>query len=1470
VISGFDPSSGALLYTPAANYNGLDTFTFTVFDGSLYATGLVSITVTPLNDAPIADDQSVSTPEDTAKSIVLTGSDVDSTNLTFAVLAGPTHGAVSGLNTNTGALLYMPATNYNGLDGFTFMVFDGSLYATGLVSITVTPVNDAPLADDQSVTTPEDTARSIVLTGSDVDSTNLTFAILAGPANGVISGFNASTGALLYTPATNYNGPDSLTFSLSDGFLQATGTVSITVTPVNDGPVALDDTTSTPKNTPVLISVLANDSDVDGDVLTITSATPTNGAVSIVGTNLLFTPASNYVGVATIGYAISDGNGGTASALVTVNVTLGTNTPPVAQNDTATTPEDIAVTIAPLFNDSDVDGDPLTITGASATNGTVSNVGGTNLVFTPAANFNGTATIHYTISDGQGGTASANVTVTVTPVNDAPVADNQSVTTPEDTAKSIVLTGSDVDSTNLTFAILAGPTNGAISGFNASTGALLYTPTTNYNGPDSFTFTLSDGSLQATGTVSISVTPVNDAPLADDQSVTTPEDTAKSMVLTGSDVDGTNLTFTILTLSTNGVLSGLNTNTGALLYTPATNYNGLDGFTFAVFDGSLYATGTVSITVTPVNDAPVAVDDTSSTPKNIPVLISVLANDSDVDGDVLTITSATPTNGAVGIVGTNLLFTPASNFVGVATIGYAISDGNGGTASALVTVIVTLGTNTPPVAVDDTATISEDTVLTMDPRNNDYDVDGDPLTITAASATNGTVSILGGTNLVFTPATNFNGTASIRYTISDGLGGTASADVTVTVTPVNDAPIANNQSVATPRNTARNIVLTGSDVDSTNLTYAILNGPTNGAISGLDTNSGALIYTPATAYLGLDDFTFTVFDGSLYATGNVSITVTLSNRPPVAINDAAYTHKNTAVTLYPLVNDSDPDSDSLTITSLSPTNGTASIIGGTNVIFLPKTNFFGNAKIGYTISDGLGGTASALITVHVTNRPPVAVNDFAATTKNTAVRIGPLANDSDLDGDSLTIISVSPTNGTASIIGGTNVLFRPKTNFTGTGKVRYTISDGFGKTASALITVNVTNRLPVAVNDFASTTENTPVTIKPLVNDSDPDGDRLTIISLRATNGTASIVGGTNVLFRPATNFTGVATIGYTIGDGYAGRASALITVSVTAAADVAVFKTGPANSRAGSNITFTITITNRGPSTAANVVVYDQLPAGFQFISGLPTEAGVSNNLVSWPAISLANHKTTNFQVTARSSAAGLFTNIAFSISDTPDPNPANNNGTAVGSQAKVSVTTNAAAPQFAIRAGTNVFNPQTGLFEQHVTVTNTGTGTAAAVRLLVGGLRSGVTLYNASGTNGTRPYVQYNAPLNPGQTVAFLLEFYVPDRRPFTDTLEAQAVFPATGRTNLTGGVAIDKSFFDYRIAGEPRFVIEFASIPGRTYIVVFSSDLKNWTAATPSITANANRTQWYDDGPPKTTSKPLSAASRYYQVILAPANP
>ena len=156
----------------------------------------------------------------------------------------------------------------------------------------------------------------------------------------------------------------------------------------------------------------------------------------------------------------------------------------------------------------------------------------------------------------------------------------------------------------------------------------------------------------------------------------------------------------------------------------------------------------------------------------------------------------------------------------------------------------------------------------------------------------------------------------------------------------------------------------------------------------------------------------------------------------------------------------------------------------------------------------------------------------------------------------------------------------------------------------------------------------------------------------------------------------------------------------------------------------------------------------------------------------------------------------------------------------------------------------------------------------------RTNVWLYNATGTNvDARPYVLYNAPLDPSQFVTLTLEFVVPDRRPFTNSLEAVSVLPvagATGVTNAGGGVLIDRWFTDNRLSGV-RYVLEWASLPGRTYTVIYSDDnMATWKAATPAITAVNNRTQWYDDGPPKTVSAPSGLSSRYYRLILAPPNP
>ncbi|MES2465422.1 MAG: Ig-like domain-containing protein, partial [Armatimonadota bacterium] len=321
-LSGFTPN---LTYTPNANYHGPDSFTFTVItfnndQSTSTSQATVSITVTPINDVPVADSQAVTTAEDTPTTITLFGADVDGDSLTYTVVSGPGHGTLSG---SGATLTYTPRDNFHGSDTVTFKVDDStddSSIAT--VNITVSAVNDAPTANALAITTAEDTAATVTLTGGDVDGNALTYTLVSGPSHGTLGGNGANR---TYTPAANFQGSDSFTYKTNDGTADsAVATVVISVTPVNDPPVAGDDSSaSTPVNTAVTIAVLANDKDADGDSLTLTGVTqPTNGTVivSADGKSLIYTPRKGFSGTDTLTYTVSDGSL-SDTALVSVTVT---------------------------------------------------------------------------------------------------------------------------------------------------------------------------------------------------------------------------------------------------------------------------------------------------------------------------------------------------------------------------------------------------------------------------------------------------------------------------------------------------------------------------------------------------------------------------------------------------------------------------------------------------------------------------------------------------------------------------------------------------------------------------------------------------------------------------------------------------------------------------------------------------------------------------------------------------------------------------------------------------------------------------------------------------------------------------------------------------------------------------------------------------------------------------------------------
>jgi large repetitive protein len=1150
---------GVLTYTPNADFNGTDTITYTISDGNGgTSTATVSIVVAPVNDTPVSvalaprtnvDGATISVP------VAANFSDVDNPTLVFSASGMP---AGLSIDPATGLISGIIDRGASQLAGGVYSVNITATDADGLTSSQTfnwTITNPVPVAVNDTAATSEDAPITIAVLANDSDpDTDPLMVTTASASNGTV--VIQPDGTISYTPNANFNGVDTITYAISDGNGgTATATVTVTVAPLNDPPVAAFDASSTDEDTPVTIAVLANDSDLDGDPLIVTSATSPDGTVAINpdGT-IVFTPNPDFNGVATIFYAISDGQGGSDTATVDV-IVRPVNDAPVAVGDSGSTLEDTPITLNPLGNDSDVDGDLLTLTGATSPDGQVTiNPDGT-ITFTPDPNFSGTTTVTYTISDGNGGTATATITLTVTEVNDPPVAVNDNASTREDFPVTIAVLLNDSDADNDPLTVVQAVAGNGIVTINPD-GTISYMPNPDFNGVDIITYTISDGRGGfSTATVTIGVGIDNDAPISTPIANQANVDNAPvSLPVAGnfSDVDGDTLSY-----STTGLPPGLaiDPTTGIISGTidraASQAQGGIYSVAVTVSDGQGGQT-TRSFDWTVTNPVPVAANDTASTSEDTPVLITPLSNDNDLDGDPLTITTASAPNGTVVInADGTLTYTPRTDFNGTDTITYTISDGNGGAASATITVTVT-AVNDPPVAVNDNASTAEDAPVTIAVLPNDSDRDGDALIVTNAVAANGIVAINPDGSITYTPNPNFNGVDIITYTISDGNGGTAVATVRVGVGLVNDSPVATalpNLANADSSVVSQSIAAAFSDTDGDPLSFSVTGLPPGLTISPEGLISGTIDRAASQANAGVYTVTVTASDGNGGAVSRTFVW-TVTNPAPSAANDTATTPEDQPVTIAVLANDSDPDQDPLTITAASSPNGNVVINPDGTLTFTPAPNFNGVALISYTIRDGNGGVANATATVTVSpvNDPPVAANDSSSTNEDTAVRVAVLPNDSDLDGDPLSVVSASAANGVVTINPDGTITYVPNPNFNGIDSVTYTISDGHGgtSTASVLITVNPVNDVPVAANDSVSTPEDQPVNIAVLGNDSDADGDALTVTSASSANGTVSINPDGTITFVPNQDFTGLATITYTISDGQGGSTTATVSITVT------------------------------------------------------------------------------------------------------------------------------------------------------------------------------------------------------------------------------------------------------------------------------------------------------------------------------------
>ena len=979
------------------------------------------------------------------------------------------------------------------------------------------------------------------------------------------------------------------------GYDEAKISVAICDGSGKNAPVANDDAASGDEGQVIYVDALANDTDADGDALTIIGVSqPSNGS-AFIGQHgqLVYVPAAGFTGSDSFTYTIQDVDGLTDTATVTVEVGTdhpGTNTDPVAVDDAASVEKDGSITIDVLGNDTDVDGDMLTVaTYTSTEHGTLKlNADGT-FTYTPLAGFTGNDFFVYAISDGKGGYDNAKVVIEVTDgqtghVNKAPVAvdDNAAVENGQAVTIKVLDNDTDADGDMLTVATYTSAEHGTLK-LNAD-GTFTYTPVAGFTGTDTFLYAITDdkGGYD-TAKVTIEVTNgstggVNKAPVAvDDSGMTNKGEPVLIDVLANdTDPDGDAIHVSTVTQGSNGmVFIGAN---GQLIYIPKAGFTGTDTFTYTITDGDKESTASVTVVVDGGNggggnNAPDAMDDSGMTDAGVPVVVNLLANDTDKDGDSLTITDlGAPANGSVFLgQNGNVVYVPKAGFAGTDTFTYTISDGKGGTDTATVTVVVNGGNgggNTAPVANDDSTSTMPGKAVLIDVVANDTDADGDTLIIGGVTApANGSVYPGGDGKLVYLPNPGFTGTDTFTYEVSDGKGGSDIATVTVEVKSGNGGGTGSVDAVddtaATSEETSVVIDVLANDSDPEGDAFAIstfTNGANGLVYKGTD---GKLVYIPDAGFTGTDTFTYAIKDAT-GKTDTATVTVEVGsgngggNNAPVANDDSGSGLLNAAITIDVLANDTDQDGDTLSISGTTDgANGTVAVVDG-KLVYTPAAGFEGADNFTYTISDGKGGTDTANVTVVVSgnngggNNAPDAVNDTAAGDFGLPVTIDVLSNDTDQDGDTLTITNATNgANGTVEIVGG-KLVYTPNAGFSGTDIFEYTITDGNGgsDTASVAVCINpdvvVTPNSVDAVDDTAMTDQGMAVAIDVKGNDVDPEGDAFFITGFtNGANGTVAQNAAGQLVYTPEAGFFGTDAFEYTITDANGATDTATVTVEV-------------------------------------------------------------------------------------------------------------------------------------------------------------------------------------------------------------------------------------------------------------------------------------------------------------------------------------
>lgn len=969
---------------------------------------------------------------------------------------------------------------------------------------------------------------------------------------------------------------------------------------------------------------------------------------------------------------VTDVDGVTTAVPITINVTNANEAAPVAFTDSYSGTEDVTLNVSAseglLANDTDADNDQLTASlVTSPTNGTIVLAADGSFTYTPNAGFSGTDSFTYQANDGSLDSNVATVTLNISGDNDAPiaVADNYFVdeddTLTTTASNGILVNDSDPDGDTLEAQLVDTTSNGSLT-LN-SDGTFTYTPDTDFEGTDSFTYQLTDGQLTSTTvTVTITVSDVNDAPVALNDGYTATEGQAlvvnvsNGLLANDQDIDGDDLTVQLISGTSSGTL-GLNAD-GSFTYTPGADFNGTDSFTYQAVDTSSATsnTATVTINVTAVNELPQAVDDRIAVTAGVPISVDategLTANDVDSDGDTLTVTLVSDVSHGTLTLNSDGSFdyTPDDGFVGTDEFTYVANDGTGDSNTAKVELVVN------PINTFELLEDALDGALVGHLQLQDSDLDGDlsfeivnadlpaelrlsvddhrsgderasvvlieyldlqcpacaavhpfveqleanfsgdllvvrrhfpltsvhPLAVDAAVAAEaagrqGAFDAM--VDLLFDRQSEWTTASDLDATL-EGYADDLGLDLTQFATDREDTALLDrvnrdlNDAQSLGLNATPTLFINGTEVETVPGDQASFDALIQAELDqvddvfGLDRADGQIFVRDA-SQLDFDttptysiDVRVVDADGEeevITATINI---VQVNVSVPVANFDAYNVDEDATLTITAdngvLNNDSDADGNSLAAQiETQAAFGTVTLNSDGGFVYVPNADYFGSDSFTYVVSDGTfeSQPATVNITVDNVNDAPVAIADSFTIDENQTLALTPndglLANDLDADGDTLTAEVVDgPSNGALTLNADGSLTYTPVASFNGNDSFTYRVSDGTATSDPVAVdlTINDVNQAPIAKDDAyvvqANSTLSVDVVDGVIMDDTDQDGDSLVAsIDTQPANGTVTLNADGSFDYIPNTDFSGTDSFTYAVSDG---TAQAIGTVTIT------------------------------------------------------------------------------------------------------------------------------------------------------------------------------------------------------------------------------------------------------------------------------------------------------------------------------------